>query len=346
VRLLLVHPSPLLYSELFLRLEPLGLERVAGAAREAGHDVRIVDLQVLPQAQLTRELAGFQPEAVGISLNYLANIPEALGICAAAKSAVPGCFVFLGGHSVSFIAQDVLSQGRGNVDAVVRGEGETAIGPLLDAIRDGGLDTVPGIVTAQGRGPAPQAMHGIDSPRPARDLMRHRRRYFIGELDPCASSAATSPGARPISPACCGGSTRSTTPDGSTPTTSAPSTTSYRFRRSRSLIRLTGASCTCTPGRPRPTSREHDPVTRSCPAPTRALRMRSRRPVMIRLPPAETRYPRARASAPTAGQPTIRAPGSQRPALAARPGRAGTGRGSGPGSAPPARTRSGTRSPG
>jgi hopanoid C-3 methylase HpnR len=187
VRLLLVHPSPLLYSELFLRLEPLGLERVAGAAREAGHEVRIVDLQVLPQARLTRELTVFQPEAVGISLNYLANIPEALGICATAKSAVPGCFVFLGGHSVSFIAEDVLAQGRGNVDAVVRGEGETAIGPLLDAIRDGGLDTVPGIVTAQGRGPAPQAMHGIDSPRPARDLMRHRRRYFIGELDPCAS---------------------------------------------------------------------------------------------------------------------------------------------------------------
>ncbi len=187
MRLLLVHPSPLLYSEIFLRLEPLGVERVAGAAREAGHEVRIVDLQVLSRAALTRELAAFRPEAVGISLNYLANVPEALDICAQVKRAVPGCFVFLGGHSVSFISEDVLSQGRGNVDAVVRGEGETAIGPLLAAVRDGGLQEVPGIVTPQGRGPAPQAMHGIDSPRPARDLMRHRRRYFIGELDPCAS---------------------------------------------------------------------------------------------------------------------------------------------------------------
>jgi magnesium-protoporphyrin IX monomethyl ester (oxidative) cyclase len=187
VRLLLVHPSPLLYSEIFLRLEPLGLERVAGAAREAGHEVRVVDLQVLPRAQLTKELATFRPEAVGVSLNYLANVPEALDISAEAKRAVPGCFVFLGGHSVSFIADDVLPQGRGTVDAIIRGEGETAAGPLLAAIRDGGLDTVPGIVTAQGRGPAPQTLHGIDFPRPARDLMRHRRRYFIGELDPCAS---------------------------------------------------------------------------------------------------------------------------------------------------------------
>ena len=187
MRLLLVHPSPLMYSEIFLRLEPLGLERVAGAAREAGHEVRAVDLQVLPRAELTRELRAFRPEAVGVSLNYLANVPEALEIAAEVKRAVPGCFVFLGGHSVSFIADDVLPQAQGTVDAIIRGEGETAIGPLLAAVSDGGLDTVPGIVTPRGRGPAPQALHSIDFPRPARDLMRNRRRYFIGELDPCAS---------------------------------------------------------------------------------------------------------------------------------------------------------------
>ncbi|WP_205862807.1 hypothetical protein [Planosporangium thailandense] len=45
MRVLLVHPSGLMYSELFLRLEPLGLERVAAAVRNAGHAVRIVDLQ-------------------------------------------------------------------------------------------------------------------------------------------------------------------------------------------------------------------------------------------------------------------------------------------------------------
>jgi hopanoid C-3 methylase HpnR len=187
MRLLLVHPSPLMYSEIFLRLEPLGLERVAGAARESGHEVRVVDLQVLRRRELTKELTSFRPEAVGISLNYLANIPEALEICAEVKRTVPGCFVFLGGHSVSFIAEDVLAQARGTVDAIIKGEGETAIGPLLSAARDGGLDTVPGAVTPQGRGPAPQTLHSIDFPRPARDLMRHRRRYFIGELDPCAS---------------------------------------------------------------------------------------------------------------------------------------------------------------
>src|SRR5215831_4335656 len=187
VRLLLVHPSALMYSEIFLRLEPLGLERVAGAALAAGHEVRALDLQVCDRRELDRELAQFQPEAVGVSLNYLANIPEAIDMAHAVKAALPGCFVFFGGHSVSFVASHVLEQAGGAVDVVLRGEGETAVVPLLAAIRDGGLDSVPGIVSADGQGPGPRLLESIDSPRPARQLMRNRRKYFIGELDPCAS---------------------------------------------------------------------------------------------------------------------------------------------------------------
>ncbi|MER7833659.1 hopanoid C-3 methylase HpnR [Streptomyces sp. NPDC095602] len=187
MRVLLVHPSALMYSEIFLRLEPLGLERVAAAARDAGHQVRVVDLQVLPRSVLDAELRSFAPEALGISLNYLANIPEAIEIARRAKAAAPGCFVFFGGHSVSFIAEHVLRQAEGAVDAVVRGEGEPAVAPLLEAARDGGLGTVPGVVSAEGRGPAPKLLDSLDRPRPARDLMRKRNRYFIGELDPCAS---------------------------------------------------------------------------------------------------------------------------------------------------------------
>ena len=187
MRLMLVHPSALMYSEIFLRLEPLGLERVAGAAMAAGHEVRAIDLQVDSRADLDRELATFRPEAVGVSLNYLANIPEAIDIARSVKLLLPRCFVFFGGHSVSFIAGHVLDQAGGAVDAVLRGEGETAIVPLLSAVCDRGLRGVPGAVTADGTGAPPRLLDSIDSPRPARQLMRHRRRYFIGELDPCAS---------------------------------------------------------------------------------------------------------------------------------------------------------------
>jgi hopanoid C-3 methylase len=85
MRVLLVHPSALMYSELYLRLEPLGLEplgleRVAAAVRAAGHDVRLLDLQIFSHDDYRRELADFKPQAVGFSLNYLANVPEVIDL--------------------------------------------------------------------------------------------------------------------------------------------------------------------------------------------------------------------------------------------------------------------------
>ena len=188
MKLLLVHPSPLMYSELFLRLEPLGLERVASAARSAGHEVRVVDLQILPRRELERELRAFAPDAVGFGLNYLANVPEALDLAQEIRRALPGCFIFAGGHSVSFIAREVLEQSRGGLDAVVRGDGELITPLLLEHARDPQLHELPGVVTANGMGKGiPLMLDSIDDHPPARDLMRRRRRYFIGELDPCAS---------------------------------------------------------------------------------------------------------------------------------------------------------------
>ena len=50
MKILAVSPSCLMYSKIFLRLEPLGIELIAAAARRAGHDVRLIDLQVEPAA--------------------------------------------------------------------------------------------------------------------------------------------------------------------------------------------------------------------------------------------------------------------------------------------------------
>src|SRR5205823_7004171 len=59
----------------------------------------------------------------------------------------------------------------------------------LAAAEDGvsALSTVPGVVAAEGEGPPPRLIAELDDVRPARDLLQHRRKYFIGTLDPCAS---------------------------------------------------------------------------------------------------------------------------------------------------------------
>ena len=187
MRVLLVHPSPLMYSEIFLRLEPLGMERVAQAVRAAGHEVRICDLQTFVHAELHRELIAFRPQALGFSLNYLANVPEVIDLAKSVKALDKACYIFVGGHSGSFIADDLLEHGNGAIDCVLRGEGEISTPLLLAAVSDGGIAQVPGSVSSAGRGPAPQLLDDLDRFPPARDLVRRRRRYFIGELDPCAS---------------------------------------------------------------------------------------------------------------------------------------------------------------
>src|SRR2546428_12615454 len=120
---LLVDPSPLMYSEIFLRLEPIGLERVAAAVRAAGHEVRLLDLQIFGHADYHRELADFAPHAVGFSLNYLANVPEVLDLARETKRRRPGCFIFAGGHSGSVIPRRARQHAGGAPPAPVGGRG-------------------------------------------------------------------------------------------------------------------------------------------------------------------------------------------------------------------------------
>jgi hypothetical protein len=69
MKLFCVHPGPLLYTNVFLRLEPLGLELVADAARRAGHSVRLIDLQVESHADYHRMVAEWQPDVIAFSCN-------------------------------------------------------------------------------------------------------------------------------------------------------------------------------------------------------------------------------------------------------------------------------------
>ena len=100
--------------------------------------------------------------------------------------------MFAGGHSVSFVAEQVLGHGDGAIDVILKGEGETGAPALLAALADGAqadraLAEVPGAVTAEGPGLLPVMMHSLDDHLPARHLGGRRRKYFIGVMDPAAS---------------------------------------------------------------------------------------------------------------------------------------------------------------
>jgi hopanoid C-3 methylase HpnR len=189
MKVLAVHPGPLMYTRIYLRLEPLGLELVAEAARQAGHDVRLLDLQVETHRSYFRQLDDWRPDVVAFSCNYLANVPEVVDLAKATRERLPDCFFFVGGHSASFITRSLLEHGAGAIDCVLKGEGEAAIAKLLLAVENdrNAITEVPGVVALAGEGPRPQFVDSLDDLRPARDLLHHRRKYFIGVLDPCAS---------------------------------------------------------------------------------------------------------------------------------------------------------------
>ena len=189
MKVLCCHPSGLMYTEIFLRLEPLGVELMAAAARKAGHDVRILDLQVFRHQDYFRLLETWKPDAVGFGVNYLANIPEVIDLAKATKARLPECFFFVGGHSASFTAPEILTHAAGAVDCVVKGEGEEITPLLLLAAHNDrkSVSTLPGVATLDGEGPPPKLLASLDYVSPARDLLPQRRKYFIGVLDPAAS---------------------------------------------------------------------------------------------------------------------------------------------------------------
>ena len=97
MKFLAVHPSPLMYTKIYLRLEPLGLEMVGQAARQAGHDVRLIDLQVETWKDYLTLMNTWKPDAVAFSCNYLANVPEIVDLAKLTKKELSNVFVFVGG---------------------------------------------------------------------------------------------------------------------------------------------------------------------------------------------------------------------------------------------------------
>src|SRR5271165_7107983 len=108
MKILAVHPSSLLYTKIFLRLEPLGIELIAAELRRAGQQVRLLDLQVERHADFFRQINEWRPDVVAFSCNSLANIPELIDLAMATPSLLPETVSYVGGHSASFVAGDLL----------------------------------------------------------------------------------------------------------------------------------------------------------------------------------------------------------------------------------------------
>ncbi|HEX8950145.1 MAG TPA: radical SAM protein [Dissulfurispiraceae bacterium] len=137
---------------------PLGVAFVAGALRRSGHEVRVLDCMFLEnrKAAMRAALKDFRPEAVGLSIRnidnqdmgnpvfYLSGPREII----AEVRAHSGAPVILGGAGFNIHPSGCLR--FLNADYGIFGEGEEALPMLLDALRGGNFEGVPGAVWKKG----------------------------------------------------------------------------------------------------------------------------------------------------------------------------------------------------
>jgi len=138
---------------------PVGVGYVATAAADAGHDVRLLDLQLArhPERQLARAAREFRPDVVGFSVRNLDNLIRqrarsqftALAPLLATVREHTRVPVVLGGPAVSIAGASALR--RLDADFAVIGEGEGSFVALLEAVQGRrAVDQIPGLVHRRG----------------------------------------------------------------------------------------------------------------------------------------------------------------------------------------------------
>ena len=170
--------------------EPLELEYVAAGLQ--GHEVQIMDLIV--ERNLERRLRQFAPDVVGTSC-YITGVNEVKKICRTVKRWNPRCWTIVGGVQASRVPEDFLDSA---IDAVVRGDGTTAMPALLEAIENGhSLENLPNLALPDGdrmvlTADQPYMPKPDQLPFPRRDLVRHlQHRYYYLFHQPVATMKTT-----------------------------------------------------------------------------------------------------------------------------------------------------------
>lgn len=182
--------SGILGLDMITLTEPLGLECVAGALLERGHECRIVDLRLESLEKGLASTRRFGPNIIGIQCNFTTERYRTAELAALLKREFPEALILVGGHDASRSPEWFASPG---IDAVAIGDGEDTVVDLAAAVASrADLEGVPGLMlnTPQGpvyTGPARVCDNPDELPLPARGLIsRHANSYYMSFCKPLA----------------------------------------------------------------------------------------------------------------------------------------------------------------
>ncbi|MBA2848100.1 radical SAM protein [Thermosulfuriphilus ammonigenes] len=154
---------------------PLGLVYLAGAVREAGHEVIIYDAMSLYHGweEIACLIEDFKPHILA-SGAITATVNDSLKLCHLAKEIDPQVITVLGNVHPTFMYEEVLASGV--VDFIVRGEGEETFSELVECLAaEDNPQKVAGLAFLKDGGPflTPERPFVVDLDRlkPAWDLL-------------------------------------------------------------------------------------------------------------------------------------------------------------------------------
>lgn len=159
---------------------PLGLMYVAAAAREAGHDIQLIDVDPT-EIDVPGRVRAFNPDLVGLSF-LTTEFDKARTLSRELKKTLHGVTLCCGGVHTTLDAENVLR--LFDVDFCVVGEGEMTFLEVCKRIEAGGsYDDVKGICLLKNgqvtKNPPRELIEDLDSlPHPARDLIDFSNIYL------------------------------------------------------------------------------------------------------------------------------------------------------------------------
>ena len=140
---------------LFPEISPHGLQILSAVLKQAGHDVRIADVQHLPplHPSFVRLFDDFAPDVVGFTNNCLPNTPVILHVARELRRRRPGLKLMAGGQVPTSRPAFFVGGADPAFDAVGQGEGEPLVVDLVAALRgERPLASVAGVAFPDGAG--------------------------------------------------------------------------------------------------------------------------------------------------------------------------------------------------